>query len=395
MSAPTASPRCVPRRLLRRWAPTLVVALVALLAGLSVGTSWIMARHLREDASAIGQLFSGVFAGLNDPRPGGADEALLHLGELVRERGLPLVVTDGLGNVTAADNLPFTAPLSDPRVAAYARQLDLERPPIHTSVGTVHYGPLPTERQLVVLGLLQGITMLVMVAVGFVAFRAAVNSRRDRVWVAMAREAAHQLGTPLTSLQGWIEQMRHGHTPPDALADFLHQDTERLARVARRFERIGSPVARKQVGLGALAARVAEYFRPRLPRHANPITIVVEAAGPGPMVLGDEVLLEWALESLVKNAIDALKGRAGTITLEAGMSGEEAVLRVTDDGPGIPTDLGLDIFEPGVSSKTSGWGIGLALVKRVVEENHEGRIAVVPVATGASFEIRMAALPAS
>lgn len=373
----------------RRWAPTLVVVLVALLAGLSVGTSWMMARHLRQDASAIGQLYSGVFAGLNDPRPGAAEEALLRLGALVREKGLPLVVTDGLGQVTAADNLPFDAELTDPRVAAFAKELDLVRPPIHSSVGTVHYGPLPTERQLVLLSVLQGVTLLVMVGVGFFAFRTAVNARRDRVWVAMAREAAHQLGTPLTSLQGWIEQMRQGHTPPDALADFLHQDTERLARVARRFERIGSPTVRKPVGLGALAARVAEYFRPRLPRHANPITIVVDAPGTGPTVLGDEVLLEWALESLVKNAIDALKGRSGTIILEAGMSGDQAVLRVSDDGPGIPSDLGLDIFEPGISSKTSGWGIGLALVKRVVEENHEGVVGVNPVPMGASFEIRM------
>ena len=326
----------------------MVVALVALLGGLSIGTGWMMARHLREDASSIGQLYSGVFAGLNDPRPGAAEDALLRLGELVREQGLPLVVTDGLGQVTAADNLPFVVEgLSDPRVAEFARRLDQVRAPIHTSVGTVHYGPLPTERQLVLLSIFQGVTLLVMVGVGVVAFRTSVNARRDRVWVAMAREAAHQLGTPLTSLQGWIEQMRQGHTPPDALADFLFQDTERLARVARRFERIGSPTGRKAVGLGALAARVAEYFRPRLPRHANPIVIVVQAAGPGPTVLGDEVLLEWALESLVKNSIDALKGRSGTITLEAGMSGEEAVLRVTDDGPGIPSELGLDIFEPG------------------------------------------------
>ncbi len=376
-----------------RWAPTVVVALVALLAGLSIGTSWMMARHLRQDASAIGQLFSGVFAGLNDPRPGAAEGALLRLGELVREKGLPLIVTDGLGQVTAADNLPFDATLNDPRVAAFAKELDAARAPIQTSVGMVHYGPLPTERQLVLLSVLQGITLLVMVGVGFLAFRTSANARRDRVWVAMAREAAHQLGTPLTSLQGWIEQMRQGHTPPDALADFLHQDTERLARVARRFERIGSPAGRKTVGLGVLAARVAEYFRPRLPRHANPITIVVQAAGPGPNVLGDEVLLEWALESLVKNSIDALRGRAGTITLEAGISGDEAVLRVTDDGPGIPSELGLDIFEPGISSKTSGWGIGLALVKRVIEENHEGRVAVVPVPNGASFEIRLAVQP--
>ncbi|HTK56610.1 MAG TPA: hypothetical protein VL295_07290, partial [Gemmatimonadales bacterium] len=128
----------------RRWAPTLVVGLVALLAGLSVGTSWMMARHLRQDASAIGQLYSGVFAGLNDPRPGAAEEALLRLGALVREKGLPLVVTDGLGQVTAADNLPFDAELNDPRVAAFAKELDQVRAPIHSSVGTVHYGPLPT-----------------------------------------------------------------------------------------------------------------------------------------------------------------------------------------------------------------------------------------------------------
>ena len=362
---------------------------MALLAGLSVGTSWLMARHLGRDSAAIGQLFSGVFGGLNDPRPGAAEEALLRLGELVRAQGLPVIVTDGLGTVTAADNLPFSAELSDPRVKAFAQALDEERPPIRTPVGLVHYGPLPAERQLVMLGLLQGLTLLGMVLVGVVAFRSSANARRDRLWVAMAREAAHQLGTPLTSLQGWIEQLRAGHTPPAAMADFLRQDTERLGRVARRFERIGSPAARKPVGLGALAARVAEYFRPRLPRHANPITISVAASGPGPMVLGDEVLLEWALESLVKNAIDALKGRSGTITLEAGIAGDDAVLRVTDDGPGIPGELGLDIFEPGISSKTSGWGIGLALVKRVVEENHDGRVNVLPMAAGACFEIRL------
>ena len=97
MSAPIASSLPVRRSPVRRWAPTVVVALVALLAGLSAGTSYIMARHLRDDAQAIGNLFSGVFAGLNDPRPGAAEEALLHLGVLVREQGLPLVVTDGLG----------------------------------------------------------------------------------------------------------------------------------------------------------------------------------------------------------------------------------------------------------------------------------------------------------
>src|SRR5574338_354696 len=373
----------------RRWAPTLVVGLVALLAGLSIGTGWMMARHFRQDANAIGQLYSGVFAGLNDPRPGAAEEALLRLGALVREKGLPLVVTDGLGQVTAADNLPFDAELNDPRVAAFAKELDLVRPPIHSSVGTVHYGPLPTERQLVLLSMLQGVTLLVMVGVGFLAFRAAVNARRDRVWVAMAREAAHQLGTPLTSLQGWIEQMRRGHTPPDALADFLHQDTERLARVARRFERIGSPMVRKPVGLGALADRVAGYYRPRLPRHANPIELRLDAPGMGPMVVGDAVLLEWTLEALVKNAIDALQGRAGTIILRVGAEQGMGEIRIVDDGPGVPRDIRRSLFEPGITTKPGGWGIGLALARRVVEDAHRGHLTLEPTEKGACFVIRL------
>ncbi len=97
-------------------------------------------------------------------------------------------------------------------------------------------------------------------------------AQRDRLWVAMAREAAHQMGTPLTSLQGWIEVVRSRPTPPPGLADHLAADAERLERVAQRFERIGNVTRREPIGLGALADRVAGYFRPRLPRHANPIT---------------------------------------------------------------------------------------------------------------------------
>ena len=132
-----------------------------------------------------------------------------------------------------------------------------------------------------------------MVAVAVFAYRSAIAAQRDRLWVAMAREAAHQMGTPLTSLQGWIERVRSRPTPPPDLADHLAADAERLDRVAQRFERIGNPAKREPVGLGALADRVAGYFRPRLPKRANPIELKLEAPGMGPMVLGDAVLLEW------------------------------------------------------------------------------------------------------
>jgi signal transduction histidine kinase len=375
---------------LQRLAPTVVVVLVALLTGLSFGSGLLVLRHFRADATATSRLYSGVFGGLNDPRPGAEAEALLRLGAQVRALGLPLVVTDRAGRVTAAANLPFQAALDDPRVKAYATRLDRWNPPIvDEAIGTVHYGPLPAQRNLTALAALQGLTIVVMVAVAIFAYRSAIAAQRDRLWVAMAREAAHQMGTPLTSLQGWIERVRSRATPPPDLAEHLAADADRLDRVAQRFERIGNPAKREPVGLGALADRVAGYFRPRLPKRANPIELRLEAPGMGPVVLGDAVLLEWVLEALVKNAIDALQGRAGTIILRVGAEPGMGEIRVLDDGPGVPRDIRRTLFEPGITTKRGGWGIGLALARRVVEDAHRGRLELAPTDKGACFVIRI------
>jgi signal transduction histidine kinase len=380
----------VRREEVRRFAPILIVALVVLLSGLGAGAALIVVRHFQQDAKSISVLFSGVFAGLNDPRPGAEAGALLRLGEHVRSQGVPLVVTDRTGQVTAAANLPFDAALDDPRVRQYADMLDLENPPIVDSVvGTVHYGPVPAKRQLTALAVLEGLTVLGIGGVAYLAYRNAMAAQRDRLWVAMAREAAHQMGTPLTSLQGWIEQLRSRPGDVPGLPDHLAADAERLERVAQRFERIGHMVKREPIALGALANKVAAYFRPRLPRHANPIELRVDAEQNGPVVLGDGILLEWALESLIKNAIDALQGQRGSITLRTGVDEAFATLRVLDDGPGVARELRSSIFEAGTSTKTGGWGIGLALVRRVVEDSHGGELSLEATDRGASFLIRI------
>jgi hypothetical protein len=380
----------VRREEVRRFAPILIVALVVLLSGLGAGAALIVVRHFQQDAKSISVLFSGVFAGLNDPRPGAEAGALLRLGEHVRSQGVPLVVTDRTGQVTAAANLPFDAALDDPRVRQYADMLDLENPPIVDSVvGTVHYGPVPAKRQLTALAVLEGLTVLGIGGVAYLAYRNAMAAQRDRLWVAMAREAAHQMGTPLTSLQGWIEQLRSRPGDVPGLPDHLAADAERLERVAQRFERIGHMVKREPIALGALANKVAAYFRPRLPRHANPIELRVDAEQNGPVVLGDGILLEWALESLIKNAIDALQGQRGSITLRTGVDDAFATLRVLDDGPGVARELRSSIFEAGTSTKTGGWGIGLALVRRVVEDSHGGELSLEATDRGASFLIKI------
>jgi signal transduction histidine kinase len=270
----------------------------------------------------------------------------------------------------------------------YIAQLDRQNPPMVDSSGTVHYGPLPARRNVVLLAVLQGLTIILMALVAVFAYRSAMAAQRDRLWVGMAREAAHQMGTPLMSLQGWIERVRSRPPPPD-LADHLAADADRLDRVAQRFERIGNPAKREPIALGALADRVAAYFRPRLPRRANRIELLLEAPGAGPTVVGDPVLLEWALEALVKNAIDALQGRSGTIILRVGVEGRSAAVRVIDDGPGVLKEIRRTLFEPGITTKRGGWGIGLTLARRVVGDAHGGQLILEPTEQGASFLLRM------
>src|SRR5436309_2458019 len=219
------------------------------------------------------------------------------------------------------------------------------------------------------------------------AYRSQVAAARDRLWVAMARESAHQLGTPLMSLTGWIAYLRENPgTTGVELAEHLQADAERLERVAKRFERIGRPARREPVGLGALAERVVSYFRPRLPTLASPVTLTLRATGPGPTALGDPVLLEWALEAVIKNAIDALSGRGGRIDVAVEAAARTARLSVIDDGPGVPLEVRAQLFEPGVSTKPGGWGIGLALARRIVEQQHGGRLVYRPAPTGEGAE---------
>jgi signal transduction histidine kinase len=165
-------------------------------------------------------------------------------------------------------------------------------------------------------------------------------------------------------------------------------DLERLKRVANRFERIGRPPKRQQVDIGDLVERVATYFRARVPTLAQRVTITSSRGEDPLMVDGDPVLLEWAIESLAKNAIDALAGRDGQVIMSATALPEGQVrVRVSDNGPGVPPKLGKRIFEPGFSTKEHGWGIGLPLARRIIRDNHGGELLLTPSERGATFDI--------
>jgi signal transduction histidine kinase len=370
----------LPRGALRRAGPPALIAAALLFGVLSVGYAWIVARHLKNDARETSRLLGRVFAGLNDPRDGAAADALLELADEVRKLGIPIAVTDTAGRITALDNAPFGPEASDAQRRAWIADLDRIHPPlIQPGVGTIHYGALPAARAFTGLAVLQGAMFLCVVLLAVWAMRERVSSARDRLWVAMARESAHQLGTPLMSLTGWIDYLRENPgTPGSELVHHLEADAERLQRVAKRFERIGRPARREPVGLGTIAERVVAYFRPRLPTLAHSVTITLVSPGAGPTATGDPVLIEWALEVIVKNAVDALSGRGGRIGVDVDVIDAMGRMSVSDDGPGVASEMLRQLFEPGASNKTGGWGIGLALARRIVEQQHGGRVTFRP-----------------
>jgi signal transduction histidine kinase len=229
---------------------------------------------------------------------------------------------------------------------------------------------------------------MVLVA-GAYALRTRGRADREQIWAGMARESAHQLGTPLSSISGWIELLRESE--PEAMTaaalDHMEADLERLKRVATRFERIGRPPRQEAVDLAGLVDRVATYFRARVPTLAQRVTVTSSHQG-DLVIQGDPVLLEWALESLAKNAIDALAGRDGKVEISAESLPEGRVrVRVSDNGPGVPREIRHQIFDPGFSTKEKGWGIGLSLARRIVRDSHGGELILVPSDKGATFDM--------
>ena len=377
---------------MRRRAPVVLVV-----AGLAILLAWYViytqrvVNELRREAKRSARMYATVYRGLTSPGETSGTATLLTLADQIRQAGVPLIVTTMDGTPTASANLPFEALPDDRRVRAYVASLDaINDPVVVRGVGMVHFGNTPLVRGLQLYPVLQGSMLLILLAAGVAALRARGRADRDRVWAGMARESAHQLGTPLSSLRGWLELLEERDAGDGAreTAHLMRADLERLERVAHRFERIGRPPKREPVDLVLLVSRIAEYFRARVPTLVRAVTIRTSLPAEPLVVAGDAVLLEWALEALVKNAIDALAGRGGDIELLVEPRAEHgARIRVSDDGPGIPRESRARIFEAGYTTKAGGWGIGLPLARRIVEEWHDGSLRPVTTDRGAAFEI--------
>ncbi|MGV3708746.1 MAG: sensor histidine kinase [Gemmatimonas sp.] len=370
------------------------IAIVVLLGWYVVYTQRVV-EQLRTAAGTQGLMFDITMRQLQDPSGEGVPtSSYINVLERVRESGVPLVKTDRNGQVVDAANIPPDVPKDSSGFPTldYVTFLDRANSPIkNAEFGTaIHYGDSPLVRGLRVIPALQALSIILLLGFAIYALLERGRADREKVWAGMAREAAHQLGTPLSAIGGWLELLsdRDNDATTTRAITAMQQDLLRLNRVSHRFERIGRPPRSDQVDAAALVERLASYFAARVPTLAKQVEIRSERPADALIVRGDAVLLEWVLEVLIKNAIDALGGRDGRVTISAQALPEGgAKIRVADDGPGIPRELRKRIFEAGFSTKQAGWGIGLSLARRIVEENHGGKLVLVDTDTGAVFDV--------
>jgi signal transduction histidine kinase len=346
-----------------------------------------LVRRIRQEALIHTQMYADVQRGLFSIEEDAGMSALVDLQTSLNKLGVPIIVLDPTGKPTAALNVPFTTSFDTDtgraRIGRYAARLAKQNQPIDVpNLGTLYFGPPPITTGLRWIPWLQTGGAILLVVIALAIIRTAMREERERLWAAMARELAHQMGTPLSSLSGWIEVLRLPAAERDAMAsmeriaDVISADVERLERVSRRFELIGKPARLENTRVEEIINELDRYFTPRLPRLGKGGVLLRTRLSPDlPPVEANRVLLVWALENVVKNAIDALAGRGGRIVIVAAPRPEGGLqIHIADDGPGIALSVRDRIFQPGVTTKSSGWGVGLSLTHRIIEDLHGGTI---------------------
>ena len=391
----------------RTWPIALAILFVTLLAWYLVTTLQIV-RSRQADAETFTRIYAQVQRGLTSQETGAELAALTNLQRELVALGVPFVVTSEPGRqYNTSANLPFE--VADPptvdeieRILRYADELDARNPPVGDPASQlVHYGITPEAARLQWMPFLWASGLLLTVLLAVAVFRYQRRAAAEQAWTAMARELAHQLGTPISSLQGWVEVLglspteRPGDMHQLEIATAIGEDLVRLERVSRRFELIGRDPELKRVSLRDVISELRAYMEARLPRLGPGVALHVQVPDDLPDILGHEVLLAWALENVVKNALDAMAGTGGSITLSARPAEDSwVVLQIRDTGPGVPFEIRDRLFDPGVTTKSGGWGVGLTLTRRIVEGVHRGKLELLDRGErGVTFQARLPRAP--
>ena len=313
---------------------------------------------------------------------------------------VPTLLTDAEGNIQNFWNIDSTD-VSLELVREFAAMNDsirIELPLTSTeSINQyVYYGETDTIRSLRLFPYIQFGILSLILGLATISVRSIRRHEQSRLWVGMAKEAAHQLGTPLSSLLGWIELLKAQSTEQNlSLIGELEEDAARLQRVAERFNKIGSSPERIPLRIGPIISDVADYMRRRIPRFGKEVTLTCDIDDSIKCAVNTD-LLNWAFENLLKNALDAIETEttSAKISITAKTNDRWVMIDISDSGKGIEKKKFEEIFTPGFSTKRRGWGLGLTLTRRIIEEYHEGKVFVLSSSPehGTTFRVMLSLL---
>ena len=371
------------------------ILLVGMAVGMSVGSlviSHFLVRDLKHEEQRKMEIWAEAMRSLNS-----ADEytdLTLVLTVLNSNSTIPVVVLDREGEVQDYRNIPLREGSAEEQMRAVKRKaqsmMDAGRV-IRVYLSSTDYMEICYADSLLLRRLawwpyVQLGLVFVFVVVAIFALLSSKRAEQNKVWVGLSKETAHQLGTPISSLMAWQEMLRETY-PDDELLPEMGKDVERLQRIAERFSKIGSLPELRPESLNEVLSAVTQYISRRASNRVRLTCTVPQQPLIVPMCSS---LFEWVVENLCKNAIDAMDGQ-GSITLTASTEGALAVVEVADTGKGIPKNKFRTVFTPGFTTKKRGWGLGLSLAKRIVEEYHHGRIYVKnsEVGRGTTFRIEL------
>ena len=241
-------------------------------------------------------------------------------------------------------------------------------------IGYLHYGDSSQIEKLKWLPFIEIGAITLFILLGFISFSIIRNSEKRNIWVGMARETAHQLGTPISSLMGWLEWMKNKPNDQEKIIDDISLDLERLQQVSDRFSKMGSETKIEEVHLSNIVDNIVLYFNRRIPSMGKSI-IIENQLESDLKIRANGILISWAIENVVKNAIDALDNE-GIISLKSKFEKKSIIIIIEDSGKGISRKNWKNIFRPGFSTKEQGWGLGLSLTSRIINEIHGGSIYV-------------------
>jgi signal transduction histidine kinase len=354
------------------WKTYLILAALLIVTATLYYTNQL-AQKLSEEEKNKAELLIKALKDLNTNLEGDVSFALE---VATNNKTTPLIITDEKGNISSSLNID-TAQVknSDKLLKEKLEEFRDEHPPIISSFGSgrnyIYYGDSYLLRQLRYFPYVQLTIIILFLVVVLIALSTAHRSIQNQVWVGLSKETAHQLGTPLSSLVGWMELLREHDINKEAIQE-MEKDVARLQLVADRFGKVGSVPNMEEENLAERLHNMVDYMQKRAPHK---VTISLDVKEEEIRVNMSAPLFDWVVENLMRNALDAMDGK-GEIMVKVQNYPQQVFVDIQDTGKGIPSHQVKKIFNPGFTTKKRGWGLGLSLAKRIIEKYHHGSIFV-------------------